>query len=237
MGYGCQVTVESNVWEVEADYIKDCSKSPDTIDVIFEPLAKVKVSALMKHNKGMEWLAYLVGKDVTVSDIRIPKQVASAGSVTDIDTTVVDEDVIGVIHSHHNMGSTFSHTDDEWINKNNDISLCISNRGIDGHVRFKTPCGCYKLIKANVIVNLCVDFNEDEFIKDSKELISKPSYKYSNIYPSFIRSDKFSDLYFDPSDNDDDDFKELDFEKEETLESELKKFEEFGMFGEEEEKD
>jgi hypothetical protein len=235
-GYGQQVIQEkkeSSVWEVEADYVDSCSKSPESVNVIFEPLAKVKVSALMKHYKGMEWLAYLVGKELTVSDIRIPKQTASSASVTDIDTTIVDEDIIGVIHSHHGMGSKFSGTDEEWINKNNDISLCISNNGIEGHVRFKTECGCYKLIKANVSVDLCISFNEDEFIEDAKTLINKHTFVQlpTKIYPSFTQSDRFSDL-----DGNEDDVDELNFdEDDDSLESELKKYEESGMFNDEDE--
>ena len=166
-------------WEVKVDMVSNCDKSPDSIDVLINPLAKTKIEKMMIMFEGIEWLAYLLGKDNMIDDIFVPKQQVTSGSVNDIDTSRLNSlPVIGVIHSHHSMGNGFSGTDNEWINQNNDISLCISNKGINGHVRWKTPCGLMKNIKVNIKLNIEVDYDVEKF-----ELMVKKNIKRNTIFP------------------------------------------------------
>lgn len=162
-------------WEVKIDCVKDCSKAPDNKTIWFTPKAKLTLDYLMEKFPSIEWLAYLIGseeEEYLVKELFIPEQKVTAASVTDIKCEEWNDlKVIGVIHSHHGMGNGFSGTDHEWINQNHNISLVISKTGIAGQVRWKTPCGSIKIIKANVKLKMDVKIDEDALNKIINEKI------------------------------------------------------------------
>ena len=237
---------KESCWEVEIDTVSSCDKAPDTIDIFISPLAKEKIEYLMDKFKDIEWLAYLVGEETNIKDIYIPKQKVSAGSVTDIDSSVCNRlPIIGVIHSHHGMGNGFSGTDDSWINLNNDISLCISKEGINGQMRWKTPCGSLKIVKTIVKLKLDVDYDKEEFKKIIKKNIEKaivPVFSNKNYYGYGNYNNK--ETYVDLIDDDDEDYdtkidkylESLGLDEDRTLEEELGYLENSGMFPEEDDK-
>lgn len=185
-----------DTWEVKIDTINNCDKSPKEIKVKIDPLVKGKIDYLMEKFKGTEWLAYLIGSEEEnqVVDIFIPNQVVNSVNVKDVHCKEFNKlNVIGVIHSHHDMGNSFSHTDDEWINQNHNISLCISKSGIKGHVRWKTPCGSYKIVEARVILNIDSTFDTKEFDEIIKDKIKKETF-----YPQG-RTVYSYDKYYNPS--------------------------------------
>lgn len=216
---------KSTCWESDIDIIKACGKAPSTVTVSIKPNAKDKIERLMTKFEHTEWLAYLIGKENIVEDIYIPKQVVSSGSVTNIDSSICNKlPVIGVIHSHHTMGNSFSKTDDDWINQNNDISLCISNNGINGQVRWKTPCGSLMIVNAVVKIELNIDYDIEEFEKQIKDNIKEDKIVNSFCGKSYDVN-RFSNVgRFD-------DCKVISKKKENmTLEEELKYLEESGMY-------
>jgi hypothetical protein len=183
---GVPVTaVKDDDWEVELDIVKECSKVSDngTSIVWIEPLAKVKIDALMEEYRTQEWLAYLLGdkEDMTIKDIFIPEQTATAARVDDIECSEFNNlSVIGVIHSHHGMGTGFSHTDQTYVNQNHDISLVVAHSGIAGQVRSKVPCGAMMVTDAKIKMCFNVDgFEKDKFIDKVKNNIKKPTYHYT----------------------------------------------------------
>jgi hypothetical protein len=163
---------EPSYWETDIQVIKSCGAINQKVEVAISPKAKQKISLLMKKFPKMEWLAYLVGNKATntVEDIVIPKQRVTVVRVN-VDGQV-NVPIMGVIHSHHDMGNKFSHTDDEFINQNHDISLCISHNGISGHVRVKTECNRYALVEA-VVVDKISEFDVTEFNKEIEAMISE----------------------------------------------------------------
>ena len=167
-----KVAPSASYWETDIEIIESCGDAPDDIDVFIYPIVKAKINALMGHFTRMEWLAYFTGEMIEgnwhIQDLVIPEQKVTPVAVFDIQDPGVAK--IGVVHSHHDMGNKFSHTDDEYINQNNDISLCVSHGGIQGHVRVKTSCGKYVLIKANVI-EYVEDFELNGFTDTFKDLI------------------------------------------------------------------
>ena len=168
-------------WEVKIDTISDCGKAPEEIIINIDLLVKMKIDALMVEYPNIEWLAYLCGdgKDKHhVVDIHIPKQAVSATRVDDVECSEFNElNVIGVIHSHHGMGTGFSGTDHEWINQNHNISLVIAKSGVAGQCRWSTPCGCLKIVPVKVKVNYPdLGFDKKGFIKAGSEQISKKTY-------------------------------------------------------------
>ena len=125
--------VDKDSWEVKIDTIKNCSKAPENVDVFISQLAKCKINALMEEYTGKEWLAYLIGEGLNIEDIFIPTQTITPSTINDVICPEYNSiKVIGVIHSHNDMGTNFSHTDNEWINQNHNISICISDNSING---------------------------------------------------------------------------------------------------------
>ena len=234
-------------WETDVECITDCSKAPENIVVWIHPLAKEKIEALMEEYTSIEWLAYLLGKfdeNIEVTDIFIPEQEISTASVDNVVCKEFNDlPVIGVIHSHHSMGNSFSHTDDKYINQNHDISLCISKDGINGHVRWETPCGSYKIVDSIVKVKTESVLNKKDFINNAKEKIKKKSYTTINYgnYPYSTwdnRPSKFIDrqvprnlsiskiLTEDDEKEIESQIKEINFSEERTIEEEINLMEE-----------
>jgi hypothetical protein len=164
--------VKDNIWENEFDMVENCDKAPEVVEVWLRPLVKKKIDLLMDKFKNIEWLAYLVGEGNIVDDIYIPKQIVTSTAVDDIKKPS-NVKTIGVIHSHHGMGTGFSGTDDEYINQNNDISICVTHKKADGQIRWKTPCGSYKLIKLSIKVLYDIDIDEKKFLEDVDDKITQ----------------------------------------------------------------
>lgn len=168
-------------WEVKIDCVNSCGKAPSNIIVWMSPLAKEQMESLMSEYKNIEWLAYLLGewKDENtpvVNELFIPEQTVTATSVTNITCPEHNDlSIIGVIHSHHGMGHSFSQTDNDWINQNHNISIVVSHSGMDAIVRWKTPCGSLIQVKAKTKLWYEVDFNSKDFLKKAKEKIKRLS--------------------------------------------------------------
>jgi len=177
--------VKDDDWEVELDIVKECGKVCDNGGTVVwvEPLAKVKIDALMEEYKSMEWLAYLLGskEDMTVKDIFVPEQTATSALVDDVECAEFNNlSVIGVIHSHHGMGTGFSGTDHKYVNQNHDISLVVAHSGIAGQIRSKVPCGALMITEAKVKLRFSVDgFEADKFINKVKTNIKKKVFHYT----------------------------------------------------------
>lgn len=168
---------QDGFWDVteELDCVTACSKAPQKTYVFMSSVARKKINLFMKWAGSQEWLAYLVGefideKTVNVMDITLPNQNANSTLVS----KVICEDynklsIVGVIHSHHDMGHGsaenpgFSGHDNEFINSNHNVSLLVAKKGIAGHVRTKTPCGAF--IKVNATIK-----QMDEVTVDEKKL-------------------------------------------------------------------
>jgi len=183
-----KTTTADDSWEVEIDCVTACSKSPEKVNVWFHPLAKRKVDTLMKEYSAIEWLAYLLGKKGTreVEDIFIPDQSISTARVDDIECEEYNNlSVIGVIHSHHSMGHSFSGTDHDYINGNHDISIVVSHSGLAGQFRFKTPCGAYKIIEVNVRLKVNLEFDDEKFIEAVKPKLIKKTYTSYTSYGGY----------------------------------------------------
>lgn len=184
-------------WEVKIDTVKNCSKAPENVDVLISQLAKCKIDALMEEYKSVEWLAYLIGKDMIVEDIFIPEQKITSVTINDVNCPEYNNlSIIGVIHSHNDMGTNFSSTDNDWINQNHNISICISNNSINGQVRWRTPCGSLKIVKARIKQKIDINFNNEEFIKAVKDKIIEKTFNYKSSYgyESFLTKEEEEDI-------------------------------------------
>ncbi len=161
-------------WESGIEVLKSCGSAPASVNVTIGNIAMAKINALMAHYVRMEWLAYLIGSDNHITDIIIPEQEVTPVKV-EVDPEGVSVPTMGVIHSHHDMGNSFSHTDDTYINQNHDMSLCISKDGINGVVRIKTACDKYIMVKASVSLKT-EGFDVDAFIKEADALITEKTF-------------------------------------------------------------
>lgn len=231
--------LEKDYWEEEIECISDCSKAPSCLEILIYPLAKEKIEALMEEYKNIEWLAYLIGTNNEekreITDIFVPDQEISTASVDNIKCKEFNTlSIIGVIHSHHNMGNNFSSTDNDYINQNHNISLCISKSGINGQIRWKTPCGSYKIIDCKVKLKLDSLLDKESFIKKVKEKIKEK--KIVKMYERFPKNRVIENWSGWGHNNDflkDEEYKkfekeveELDFEKAKSIEEEISLIEE-----------
>jgi hypothetical protein len=191
-GSKAATAVEETHWESAVSVIESCGHEQVKSDgvVYISDLAKAKIQALMGKYKSIEWLAYLVGDGEDkyfVKDIVIPEQKVTSVTVRDIE--FANEEglpIIGVIHSHHSMGSKFSHTDEEYLNQNHDISLCVSHSGIEGKIRVQTPCGCYLVRPASVRIKSSFVFEDKEnFLSSAEEKIKTHTVANRYTYTSF----------------------------------------------------
>ena len=168
-------------WEVKIDCVNACGKVDQSIDVFMNKTARDKAMRFMKWAKKREWLAYLIGEKKDdgyyVYDLYLPDQRTSA---TLVDKVVAENynqmKVIGVIHSHHEMGAgdvdspSFSGHDTEFINSNHNLSLLAGKNGngftIVGIARVKTPCDAFMKVKANVKAMFEQPTDEETALKD-----------------------------------------------------------------------
>lgn len=179
---------EEDFWETKIDEVKECSKAPNSIQINMHQIVIQKIKILNEKFKNIEWLAYLVGKDYEVEDLHIPHQEVSSVTVDKIESPEYNKhNIIGVIHSHHSMGNAFSGTDDEYINQNHDISICVtSNMNMNAQVRWKTPCGSTKIINGYVNKYFTKDISwVDGFLKEIDEKIKEKTINLPSIYTSW----------------------------------------------------
>ena len=170
---------DDGVWENKIDMVCNCDKAPTDVVVRLSLMVRRKIDLLMTKFKSQEWLAYLIGAGMDVTDMYIPKQHATTGNVSNIDSNIPDGmAIIGVIHSHHGMGAFFSGTDDDFINKNYNLSIVVSHTEMKGQVRFKIPCGALKITPVKVQTLFPKLFDEAEFDKEADEKISSTAYSY-----------------------------------------------------------
>lgn len=154
-------------WEVKIDCVTACSKVEKEINAFISRNARKKAMLYMKWAKRREWLGYLVGEKKDdgyhIYDIHLPDQRTSSTLVDKVNTNDYNQlKIVGVIHSHHEMGAgdadkpSFSGHDAEFINSNHNLSLLA---GVDrksggfkivGIARVFTPCGSAMKIKASV---------------------------------------------------------------------------------------
>ena len=184
-GSKTEVTGSDDFWEVEIPIVAACSRVKDGFPVLVSPKAKHKVMRWMQWSGSREWLAYLVGKmdekKAYVSDVVLPAQDASSTLVNNVILPeYADLGIIGVIHSHHEMGAgkdkaNFSGHDENFINGNHNISLLIGKEKktwkILGHVRLKTPCDHFVRTDAKVIYENGFENLDSELKKEFEEKI------------------------------------------------------------------
>ncbi len=172
---------EADFWEVKIDCVKSCGRVEDSIDVFMNKTTRDKAMRYMKWAKAREWLAYLIGElkedGYHVVDLFLPDQRTSAALVDKVVAESYNSlKVIGVIHSHHEMGAgdednpSFSGHDAAFINSNHNLSLLAGRNGngfkVVGIARVKTPCDHFMQIKANVKVMPEQLSNEEKNMKD-----------------------------------------------------------------------
>lgn len=189
-----------DTWEVKIDTVGDCSKAPEDITVKIDLEAKLKIDSLMEKYPNIEWLAYLIGQAEVPEDksidqdfakadplhivnIHIPEQQITATSVDNIECEEFNNlNIVGVIHSHHGMGTGFSGTDHAFINGNHNLSLVIAKNGVAGQYRWHTPCGSLKIVEEVKVKVIYPDFgfDKDSWLEEETKKIKKYVAPVSN---------------------------------------------------------
>lgn len=111
--------------------IQECAHTENGRGVIHIDHAVLKTvsGAVWDH---IEWLVILLGtrsKDgltVHVKDIRVPLQYRGTAHCELVEKEDITPDVVGVLHSHHNMFAGFSHTDNKELNPRFPMSIVVA---------------------------------------------------------------------------------------------------------------
>lgn len=140
------------------------------------------VLTLLGQFEGTEWLAYLIGteskKEVAVTDLFIPKQEVSAGDVQ-VKRFDFPPGMVGVIHSHHDMGAFFSSQDEGNVNKHHKLSIVVDSGGrYKATIKVRVPCGA-ALASVETRVMVGIDKSVLGFLEDAKTKIQKKTYSVS----------------------------------------------------------
>lgn len=169
---------DKDFWEVEIKTVSACSQVNKEVNVYVNRNTKYKAFMFMKWAGAREWLAYLIGefKDgkYFIYDLFLPDQRTSAALVDKVVAENYNQlKIVGVIHSHHEMGAgdednpSFSGHDAAFINSNHNLSLLAGRDRTTGGFkivgigRVKTPCDSYMKIKANVKL-MNEEFSDEE---------------------------------------------------------------------------
>jgi len=194
----------SKTWSFDSPTIEKCPTEDEDVRVIINKSSKHKIEALMDTMGSDEWLGLLKGQELRsdnkgwiVKDIYIPEQKVTGSSAVKKENGE-PEDVFGIIHSHHSMGTFWSGTDEKHANSNFDVSLVVdSDMNIKGICKVETPCGKRMHIEPDIdVINEYDKMLEwaDE-MKDEK--IKKKTYTTGNTrwagyggYNSYYRNNK-----------------------------------------------
>ncbi len=154
--------------------------------------AQQKIEILLEAYPSSEWLAYLVGHCNTTKavcgDIIVPPHKEANGACAEAEPLTVPDKCIGIIHSHHSMGTFRSGTDANYADMNHPFSLIVSKRGngveYGGVSCSKTPCDKIIVKECKVSLNtIKPDFDIETWLEKAKENIEKGKKKYFPLFP------------------------------------------------------
>ena len=192
--------------------LKEIHKCSEVISpiIILAIMVIRKIQLLLIAYPTTEWGASLIGTNekgvISITDLNVFNQ-----NVTSVTINAIHEGKgsVGIIHSHHNMGSFFSGTDNEGGNQNNDVSIVVAHKAdsplkfeLLATVRVKTPCGGYaRFDKVLWEIDTCKadGFDDKEFIATAKENIKEekfyPVSRYGgeDTFDEYVRN---RDMYY-----------------------------------------
>lgn len=81
----------------------------------------------------LEWIAMMIGTrspdglTIHITGLRVPAQERDTVNCAFVKEEPLEADVVGVVHSHHNMTAFFSKTDDDTLNPRFPVSLVVAH--------------------------------------------------------------------------------------------------------------
>lgn len=182
------------VWDVDGvELHEDCPHMQEKLTVHMPLDIYSKVEA-MNEEMGIEWMGYFRGYrddgDAYIEELVIPEQEVSSVKAENKEPV---GDTIGIIHSHHSMGSWHSHDDEESATQNG-FSLVVDNdMEFDAKGRVELPCGGWGQVDVSVIIESQDMPDEAEWAKEQTEKIKEKTYthktkkgKIRQVYGGFV---------------------------------------------------
>ena len=161
-----------------------------TPTLYIEPIPRRQIELLMDAYPRCEWFGYLIGErsgtGFFVEGIVIPPHKTATAGSAEAEPFNTPENCIGVIHSHNIMGAFHSGTDQAHVDKNYPVSTTVAKRTnaleYDTVCNIKTQCGKMMSLKCGTkYVAQPPVFDEEAFVKKSKENIDKGKTKYAGV--------------------------------------------------------
>ncbi len=180
--------IPTQCWSTERPSVKVCERLDQTKPELFLPwIIGQKIVAMSKEMGNTEWLGYLIGVEESpnnfkVTNIVVPEQEVSGSSV-DVIKPVAGDNILGTVHSHHNMGTFFSNTDKSFIGVNHKLMVVYSNNnGYKGAFRATTLCGATMLVDMSVTIIYPNPPRVVWFVEEAKKQIKNKTYVYQTYY-------------------------------------------------------
>ena len=144
------------------------------------------ILAMCKHMGTLEWLGYLTGKkgeegNYSVTGVLVPEQEVTGTSVDEIGE-VETSNIIGTVHSHHNMGAFFSGTDNHFIGSNHEVMVVFGGNTTKQQIRRHLPCGAYISLEADLLIFGPNYKGAASFIEHNKDKIKEKKIVYPRYY-------------------------------------------------------
>lgn len=172
----------SNGWDSGVKLLSNPNKLGQNSPDLYIPIEiEYKIDRLSQEMGSTEWGGYLIGSDNVVNDLIIPDQKVS-GATWEFTGEETYENVIGTIHSHHNMKASPSRTDTDYVGFNYKFMCIFSFQDrIKAWTKLDVKEGVYMLLPTNVIIT-GKEVDEDWLLQSLKkiELITttKKHYNY-----------------------------------------------------------
>ena len=155
-----------------------------------------KIEAMSRALTGSEWGGYLIGDKLTISDIIITEQ-----EVTSTEWHTIEHpsrnDIIGTVHSHHNMGSFTSGTDLTYICTTYPINIIYSFKdGPKTWFTFTLPDGNKFITEADL--NIIPNDNISAWVEAERVKIKPQKMEVTPYRPySTPKSREYEDIPID----------------------------------------
>lgn len=190
-GYSSPICPKESDWDSNLETLKDsqCKFHESAPSVRLNISTWQKSTALCRAWKDKEWLAYLLGEydessdTFIVKDLIVPEQEVTSTQV-EVLTRPDVPNIIGTIHSHHNMGAFFSATDTNFIGANHSVMIVRTNKGeAKCQVRRLMPCGAYLVQDTDFTINY-PSKKYQQFVTDSLSRIHEPKPVVNSPWPN-----------------------------------------------------
>lgn len=162
-GYG------RRMWKSDLEIVEDCDELEEELIIHMPTEILDQIATLMEEITRVEWMGYFLGEredgHAYIEELEIPEQRVNGTKAEN--TELPSTEPIGVVHSHHGMGSSHSHIDDDNMSQEGFSVVVNSDMDFTAHGVTELPCGKKGKIEATIRVS--TKEVDDELVEDVRD--------------------------------------------------------------------